>query len=88
MSDPISFWLSQANDRYAPPDSKPSLQQWDNYQIHDLYCDDVLYQPLVVGSKTISPPADAKRNNFLAVERVSPHGSIDCDFEAIAVAYP
>lgn len=72
-------------DNYLPTDSKPSLQQYDNYQIHDLYCEDIIYQA-IEGTSFVPDPVRNRR--FLAVERVSPHGSIECNFEAIATAHP
>lgn len=65
-------------DDYLPVIPKPSLQQYDNYQIHDLYCEDIYYP-------TAKPPVFFK--SFLAVERVSPHGEIECDFNQIAMDY-
>jgi hypothetical protein len=77
MPKSIAEHLADSEDKYAPIISKPSLQQYDNYQIHDLYCDDIKY----IG-------ADIKLfNNFLAVQRVSPYGAIECNFEAIAILY-
>ena len=65
------------DDNYLPVLPKPSLQQYDNYQIHDFYCVDI-----------INSPTDIKLfNQFLAVERVSPDGEIDCDFQEIAELY-
>jgi hypothetical protein len=66
-----------ADDNYLPLISKPSLQQYDNYQIHDLYCVDI-----------VESPTNIKLfKQFLAVERVSPHGEINCDFNQIAELY-
>lgn len=60
------------------------LQQYDNYEIHDFYCDDINYSVANVAK----PELSVKFQNWLAVERVSPHGIIECDFEAIALLYP
>jgi hypothetical protein len=67
------------NDNYLPTVPKPSLQQYDNYQIHDLYCEDIYY------SSSLVP---VLFRSFLAVERVSPYGEIECDFNQIAMDYP
>lgn len=40
MAESIDFYLRQLGDVYAPSVSKPSLQQWDNYQIYSLICVD------------------------------------------------
>lgn len=80
----MSDYLGYSDDR-LPPIPKPSLQQYDNYQIHDLYCRDIEYLPLPA-TATVPPPLLFKR--WLAVERVSIHGAIECDFEAIANLYP
>lgn len=83
----IQSYLIAANDSYAPAVSKSSLQQYDNYQIHDLYCDDIEYRSVTVFSQVIPAPSSVKFKNFLAVERVSPFGEIPCDFETIAKTY-
>lgn len=72
-------------DIYLPPVPKPPLQQWDNYQIHDLYCEDIVY---VTALETTDKPDRIIFRNFLAVERFNPIDAIECDFEAIAKAYP
>jgi uncharacterized protein (DUF1684 family) len=69
------------NDSYLPTISKPSLQQYDNYQIHDLYCRDIIFTDTTLGNTNIV------FKKFLAVETVSPVGSIECDFNAIANQY-
>ena len=86
MADDISIYL--AVDTNNPSIPKPSLQQYDNYQIHDLYCDDIVYQPSVLNYQPVLPPQPVLFKNFLAVEAYSPHGVIDCDFDAIAITYP
>lgn len=83
MTDNISTYL--ANDSHKPLAPKPSLQQYDNYQIHDLYCEDIIYQPFSPGGFV---PESRQNKKFLAVERVSPHESVECNFEAIATTYP
>jgi hypothetical protein len=75
-------------DGYLPVAGVPSAQQYDNYGIYDLFCSDIIYQSLVVLGKTIPAPVSKLNRNFLAVERVSPYGLINCDFEAIALIYP
>ena len=72
----MDIWEGR-DDSYKPTDVKESLAQYDNYQIYDLYCNDIQY------SQT-----DVKLfNNFLAVQRLSPYGEILCNFSAIANIY-
>jgi hypothetical protein len=75
----MSIWDSFPNDPYKPPVVKEQLARIDNYQIHNIYCEDVYY--------TNSNPPVLFRD-FLAVERVSPYGQIECDFDQIAMDYP
>lgn len=79
MTSPISVYLENADDSYAPANPKPPLQQFDNYQIHDLYCEDIYYPD-------VKPPVLFR--SALGVQRVSPYGEIECDFESIALEYP
>jgi hypothetical protein len=83
----MNNYLGYEDDR-LPGISKPELQQYDNYQIHDLYCSDILYQDLVLNTATILHPPHIKFKSFLAVEKISIHGEIPFDFEAIALMYP
>ncbi len=81
MTQPISDYLIDQfgnPDPYAPPVPKPDLQQYDNYQIHDLYCTDLIF----------SDNQNVIFQHFLAVEAASPLGNILCDFTAIAIAHP
>jgi hypothetical protein len=59
-------------DDGLPPLPKPSLQQYDNYQIYDLVCVDKL--------------VSEKFKHFLAIQAYSPY-QIQCDFVAIANTY-
>jgi hypothetical protein len=68
-------------DNYLTATPNPSLQQYDNYQIHDLYCSERLTEPIVNQPTMIG-------KYWIAVERVSPYGAIPFDFEAIAILYP
>jgi hypothetical protein len=74
------------NDNYKPVISKPSLQQYDNYQINNIFSIDIVYTPLPQ-APNIAPPPPQVRKSFLAVEMVSPVGMIDCDFNHIANTY-
>jgi|GEM_PF-6043480 len=65
-------------DSYLPTDVKPSLQQYDNYQIYDIYLSDAIYSPTIKKIGLIK----------LAVQKYSPLGVIDCDFNSIANLYP
>jgi hypothetical protein len=88
MSTLVQDALIDNNDDYRPIVVKPELQQWDNYQINDLYCNDIDYLPIVISGITVSPPPSLIFKNFLAVEKACIYPAIECDFEAIAVAYP
>jgi hypothetical protein len=87
MADLISVYM--ADDPYTPSISKPELQQWDNYQIHDLYCIDVIYEPITISGVTISPPPSLILKSFLAVEVYHPSSVLTpVDFTLIAKLYP
>lgn len=60
------------DDDYLPLVSKPSLQQYDNYQIYDLVC--------------VDKSSDQLRKDFLAIQAYSPR-IIHTDFIAIANTY-
>jgi hypothetical protein len=83
----MSIYSYLPNDSYKPPIDKPELGQYDNYQIYDIYCDDIVYEILTINGHDVDPPEPVKFKNFLAVERVSPIGAIECDFNAIANIY-
>jgi hypothetical protein len=83
----LEYFVANPNE-YAPKVDKPASGQYDNFQMNDFYCNDTTYQELVIDGNTIDPPASSLFNNFLAVQKVSPTGEIDCDFEAIALTYP
>ena len=83
MADNISTYL--ANDGYKPSIPKPSLQQYDNYQIYSVYCEDIVYSGLPASSNIPSP---VKQRNFLAVQSMAPSGSIKCNFSQIVDLYP
>jgi hypothetical protein len=74
------------DDNYKPTISKPSLQQYDNYQINDLYCIDIVYLP-ISDLPNVEPPEPILKKSFLAVEVVAPNTSISCDFNTIANTY-
>lgn len=68
-------------DDRLPSVVKPSLQQYDNYQIHDFYCSDPV-------TRTFAPSDSMKGKHWVAVEVVSPFGNIPINFEDIAIKYP
>jgi hypothetical protein len=68
--------------------TNPSLKQWDTEEIHDFYCEDIIYQNLEIDGEVIPAPDSVKFRNFLAVEKISINGQILFDFEAIALLYP
>jgi hypothetical protein len=79
---PISQYL--LNDDYRPSTPKPSLQQWDNYQIHSVYCVDSIRNRIENNQST---DATSRFESFLAVQHY--HTSdIPCDFDAICRLYP
>lgn len=82
MADNISIYLP--DDGYKPIISKPSLQQYDNYQIYSIYCEDIIYNGLPVSSNIPNP---VKQRNFLAVQSIAP-SVIKCDFSQIVDLYP
>ena len=83
MADNISTYLP--DDEYKPSISKPSLQQYDNYQIYSVYCEDIVYSSLPASSNI---PIPVKQRNFLAVQSMSPSGLIKCNFSEIVDLYP
>jgi hypothetical protein len=64
---------------------KLSLQQYDNYQIYNLYCRDTVYQVLKDG--ILQPNEIHLFRSFLAVQSYSPYGIPD-DFDSIIRSYP
>jgi hypothetical protein len=75
-------------DPYKPAILKPSLAQWDNYQIHNLYCVDTQRQQITtIGTSTSTIDASIRFKYFLAVQAYSTK-DIPCDFDAIVRAYP
>jgi hypothetical protein len=90
MADQISEYMT--NDPYAPLVPKPELQQYDNYQIHDLYCVDIVYTNSYIGSisnNTIHPPNLFR--SWIAVEVYRNPRQFDylpyTDFNLIAQTY-
>lgn len=77
------------NDSYKPATLKPSLAQWDNYQLHNLYCVDTHKQEISTVSGVITSTIDSSTvfKSFLAVQAYS-FKDIPCDFDAIVRAYP
>ena len=71
-------------DEYLPTIPKPSLQQYDPYQIYDLYCRDILY----IDNETGNDPPVVLMKDFVAAQHYSPSGIILCDFRQIALMYP
>jgi hypothetical protein len=81
----ITDYFAANSDPYAPLVPIDSLQQYDNYQIHDLYCIDVIYGSI----NTITSPPSLFRS-FLAVEvyRFKQDYIPYTDFNLIAQTYP
>jgi hypothetical protein len=76
------------DDEYKPLNPKPGLQQYDNYQIYDMYCIDINYRRIETdGSKQKAEDVPKKRLCWLAVQSYSP-SIINCDFNAIVKNYP
>ena len=72
------------NDEYRPLIPKPHLQQYDNYQIHHLYCVDIFCQKNRDGNVT---PDDLIFQSFIAVQAYD-IADIECNFDEIIQAYP
>lgn len=72
-------------DSYLPAIPKPSLQQYDNYQIYDMHCVDILYEH-TVGQSILKPNPRDVQSNWLAVQVYS-IGIIPCDFNKIVSKY-
>lgn len=87
MSGIIQDALIANNDPFAPSVSRPEAQKWDSYQTHDLYCEDIVYQNLVIDDEVIVAPRPIKFKSFLAVDKCSPYGTISFNFDAIAQLY-
>jgi hypothetical protein len=85
MANSIAYYLAEVGDVYAPSVPKPAAQQWDNYQIYDLYCTDRIFE--VKKNGVIQPPEKIVFRDFLAVQAYHP-SAIGCDFDAIVRAYP
>ncbi|MGL6343339.1 MAG: hypothetical protein ACRC80_29895 [Waterburya sp.] len=77
----MASYLGVDDDR-LPAIPKPSLQQYDNYQIYDIYCEDIIYTPLPEGC-----PDDILMRDLLAVQKYHPT-PILFDFDSIAQQYP
>jgi hypothetical protein len=73
------------NDPTLPSSPKPSLQQYDNYQIYDLFCTDKIMSISV----NAEPPQQQikKQQNFLAVQAFDPRYQIPVNFTFIATTY-
>lgn len=84
MSESIQDYLLAANDKDTPLVSKPSLQQYDNYQIYDLYCVDIISDVVVNGVATVK---QNKGISVLAVQAYDPN-IVKCDFNALVTQYP
>lgn len=72
-------------DEYLPPVVKPSLQQYDNYQIYDLYCTDIYSIRIDVNGTTEN--VCTSNTNRLAVQayNINP---IPIDFNTVIKNYP
>ncbi len=89
MALSINTFIASANDTYRPPISKPSLQQYDNYQIYDIYCFDVVSNTKVINSISgeTNTVSNQLKQGFIAVQAYSPDAPILCDFSTIAEQY-
>jgi hypothetical protein len=87
MANSIQDYLISTNDPYRPNLSKPSLQQWDNYQIYDLFTRDIEYLPLNPPLRSpIAAPSNKNMICFVAAQRFNPT-PIPVDFRKIASDY-
>ncbi len=89
MVNPISAYL--IDDNCAPEIPKPALQQYDPYQVYDLYCVDRPFE-IIDGYdyetwERFTPSTNkGLMQSWLAVQRYSPD-SITLDFESIINAH-
>jgi hypothetical protein len=76
------------NDPYKPAILKPSLAQWDNYQLHNLYCVDTRRQEVTTigGAVTSTIDSTIVFKSLIAVQAYS-FKDIPCNFDAIVRAY-
>jgi hypothetical protein len=89
MVSPISTYL--IDDNCAPKIPKPALQQYDNYQVYDLYCVDRPFEIVdghdwEIGESLIPATDKGWMQSWLAVQRYSPD-PITLDFELIINAH-
>jgi hypothetical protein len=71
MPQPISDYL--VGDAYAPTVPKPSLQQYDNYQIYSIVSEDIIYPGEEV--------TDIINTNIVAFQTYDISGEIPVDFK-------
>jgi hypothetical protein len=83
MAQPINFYMT--GDDYAPVISKPSLQQWDNYQIYDISCVDIRVD--IANSNNLNNSSNISLASFIAVQSYN-HTPIKCNFNNIINIYP
>ncbi len=75
------------SDQDLPSIPKPSLQQYDNYQIYDMVCVDVAYEMRrqsdnsVIDNNLVMP-----KSSWMAIQAFSPYDR-ECDFIEIANTY-
>jgi hypothetical protein len=77
MTQPISNYM--VGDNYAPSIPKPSLQQYDNYQIYSIVSEDTLYP-----NKEVD---DIMNKNIVAFQTYHISGIISSNFREIATTY-
>jgi hypothetical protein len=83
----MSLFDALNNDPYEPAVLKPPLAQWDNYQIHNLYCVDIQKQEITtVGTTASTVDSIIPFKSSLAVQAYS-FKDIPCNFDAIVRAY-
>jgi hypothetical protein len=78
-----------SDDPYKPAVLKPPLAQWDNYQLHNLYCVDTHRQEITTINGAVTSTVDSTIvfKSLIAVQAYS-FKDIPCNFDAIVRAYP
>jgi hypothetical protein len=86
MPQPINDYL--VGDDYAPKVPKPSLQQYDNYQIHRMYCIDRNYPSIPQLTRSSITTINEPLSNWIAYELTNNEGSIPINFGSFVEQYP
>jgi hypothetical protein len=78
MPQPINDYL--VGHTYAPPVPKPSLQQYDNYQIYSIVSEDTIYPD--------KETPDILNKHIVSFQVYNVSGLIPVNFKQIVSTYP